>query len=119
MNPANYKLSKEVLQEMIDSEYKNEYHRYETFYDTDIKGLSPADLSQKWLDDLFVKLSEPLKKMQVEFLNNSAKNCYKEKHISDANTNFEQIALCKELERQKVFGGFEKMLVNHRDGGKT
>jgi hypothetical protein len=51
------------------------------------------------MEDLFTRLSEPLKKMQVEVLTNSVKNCYKDKHLSDDFTNFEQITLCKELER--------------------
>jgi hypothetical protein len=56
------------------------------------------------MDDFFVRLSEPLKKMQVTYLTNATKNCYKDKHIDDNFTNYEQIFLCKELERQKIFG---------------
>ena len=80
--------------------------------------MSPADLSQKWIDDLFTRLSEPLKKMQVDYLQTSAKKCYQDKHISDNFTNLDQIQLCKELERQKIFGAFEKTHANHRDSCK-
>ena len=45
MNPANYRLSKEVLQEMLDDEYNKKFHQFETIYDRQTKGLSPADLS--------------------------------------------------------------------------
>ena len=80
-----------------------------------MQGLSSADQSQKHLDDFMIKLSEPLKKMQIAYLTNATKNCYKEKHLSDSFTNYEQITLCKELERQKIFKNFETMLVKHRD----
>ena len=43
MNPANYRLSKEVLQEMIDEDYKKRFHKFQTVYDTQVKGVSPAD----------------------------------------------------------------------------
>ena len=80
-----------------------------------MKGVSPADQSQKYLDDFMIKLSEPLKKMQITYLTNATKNCYKEQHLSDSFPNYEQILLCKELERQKVFRKFEGMLASHRD----
>ena len=89
MNPASYRLSKEVLQEMLDEEYNKQFHQFETIYDRHVKGQSPADLSQKWLDDLYIRLSDPLKKMQVDYLSAAAKNCYKEKHLSDSFTNLE------------------------------
>ena len=118
MNPANYKLSKEVLQDMLEEDYNKNFHKFETIYDRQVQGLSPADLSQKWMDDFFVRLSDPLKKMQAEYLTNATKNCYKEKHVSDSFTNYEQILLCKENERKKVFGAFDKMLVSHRDSAR-
>jgi hypothetical protein len=118
MNPANYRLSKEVLQEMLEEDYNKRFHQFETIYDRQVQGQSPADLSQKYMDDFFVRLSEPLKKMQADYLTAAAKNCYKERHLQDGNVNWEQIALCKESERTKVFGGFEKMYAAHRDSGR-
>ena len=118
MNPADYRLSKEVLQEMLDADYNQKFHQFESIYDREVKGLSPADVSQKWLDDFFVRLSEPLKKMQYEYLTQATKNCYKERHISDNFTNYEQIQQCKDLERSKIFAPFEKMLTNHRDSAR-
>ena len=46
MNPANYKLSREVLQEMLDGEYNKNFHKFETIYDREVQGKSPADVSQ-------------------------------------------------------------------------
>jgi hypothetical protein len=103
---------------MLDDEYNKKFHQFETVYDRQVKGLSPADISQKWLDDFFNRISEPLKKMQAEYLTSAAKNCYKEKHLSDSEPNMEQIALCKENERAKIFGKFEKMYVAHRDSAR-
>ena len=60
-------------------------------------------------------MSDPLKKMQAEYLTKAGKLCYKEKHLDDNFTNFEQITLCKEQERSKIFNTFTKMFVNHRD----
>ena len=46
MNPANYRLSKEVLQDMLDDDYNKRFHKFETVYDRNVKqGLSPADQS--------------------------------------------------------------------------
>ena len=118
MNPANYRLSKEVLQEMIDDDYRKKFHKFESAYDINIHGVSPADESQQIIDDLFTRLSEPLKKLYAEYLTTANKNCYKEKHISDSFTNLEQISLCKDLERQKLFGNFDRMVANHRDGAR-
>ena len=115
MNPANYKLSREVLQEMLDADYNKNFHKFETIYDRDVQGKSPADVSQQWIDDLYVRLSEPLKKMQADYLQTVAKNCYKSKHLSDSAPNYEQVLICKEAERTKIFGKFETSMVNHRD----
>ena len=99
MNPANYKLSREVLQEMLDNDYNQKFHKFETIYDREVQGKSPADISQQWIDDLYVRLSEPLKKLQIDYLQSAAKNCYKAKHLSDDAPNYEQILICKEAER--------------------
>ena len=91
---------------MLDDDYNKNFHYMETIYDNKVKGLSPADLSQKWIDDFFIRLSEPLKRMQIDYLTAAGKNCYKDKHINDSFTNLEQIMLCKETERQRIFGRF-------------
>ncbi len=68
MNPAQYSLSAEVLQEMLDQDYRKKFHQFETLYDRKLKGLSNSDMSQKLLDEFYDRLSEPLKKMQVDYL---------------------------------------------------
>ena len=118
MNPASYRLSKEVLQEMLDDDYNRRFHQFETIYDRQVKGESPADLSQRWSDDLFTRLSEPLKKMQAEYLSTATRTCYKDKHLSDEQPNYEQILQCKETQRLKIWDGFEKILASHRDANR-
>lgn len=68
MNPSTYSLSASVLQEMIDADYQKNYHRFETIYDTHVKGISPADQAQKIQDEFMNNMSAPLKKMQIEYL---------------------------------------------------
>lgn len=70
------------------------------------------------MDDFFVRLSDPLKKMQSEYLTAATKKCYPERHISDSFTNYEKIMECKEGERNKVFGAFEAMYAKHRDSSR-
>jgi hypothetical protein len=53
-------------------------------------------------------MSEPLKLMQIEYLKNSITKCFN----YDYNKNYsryEQIMVCKETERQKVWGKFDLM----------
>ena len=78
MNPANYRLSKEVLQEMLNQDQEKAFGKIDSMYGTDVQGLSPADTAQHWINDIFTRLSEPLKKMQVEYLTKAGKTCYKE-----------------------------------------
>lgn len=96
MNPSSYRLSKEVLQDMLDDDYKKKFHKYDSMFGDEVQGPSPADVSQQHLDDFYNKNSGVLKKMQAAFLTNATKNCYPEKHLSDSFTNYEQIVLCKE-----------------------
>ena len=71
MNPSNYRLSKEVLQAMLDDDYQKKVHQFETVYDNQVKGLSPSDMAQKFMDEFLIKHSEPLKKMQIDYLQGS------------------------------------------------
>ena len=120
MNPEKYSLSKDVLQQMLDSDYNSRFHQFETIYDRQVRGgMSPSDLSQYWVDRFFEDISEPLKRMQVEYLQNAVKNCYKQKWLRDDGlTNLEAIMVCKEAERAKVFSRFERMYSSHRDSGR-
>ena len=103
---------------MLEDDYNKKFHQFETIYDRQVTGKSPADLSQKWMDDFFNRISEPLKKMQSEYLTSATKNCYKERHLQNGNTNYEQIVDCKEKEHRRIFGAFESMYAAHRDSGR-
>ena len=118
MNPKSYRLSPQVLDEMRDYEYRNMNKRWENIYDSKLNGKSPSDRSQAAIDNLFLLLSEPLKRMQSEVLSNASRSCYKDRHLSDNFTNWEQISLCKEEEREKVFGNFDKFWVAHRNSDR-
>ena len=99
MNPANYKLSKEVLNDLIQRDRDNyKGGKYQSFFGTNVKMASPADRAQVAIDEVFHILSTPLKKMQRDYLNNVSKNCYPEKHVSDSFTNIPQINICKSQE---------------------
>ena len=118
MNPKSYRLSPQVLDEMREYEYKQENKRYTNIYETKVHGPSPSDQSQKAIESLFHRLSEPLKKMQAEVLSNISHSCYKDRHLSDNFTNWEQISLCKEQERSRVFEKFDALWLAHRDSDR-
>jgi hypothetical protein len=118
MNPSSYKLSKDVLQQMIESDDAKSLNQFQSIYGSEVKGLSPSDQAQKHTDDFFDSLSVPLKKMQIEYLEKSISNCYQERHLSDTFTNLEKIVECKERERKTIWGKFEDMYVLHRDSGR-
>ena len=104
---------------MINDDYEKKFDKYITQHNSVILATSPAKQSQLNLDALYNKdLSESLKKMQVEYLRNANKNCYQEKHLDDTFTNYEQINLCKALERQKLFGKFESNMHKVRDSSQ-
>jgi hypothetical protein len=57
-------------------------------------------------------------KMHAEYLTNVAKNCYKDKWISEDFTNMPQIELCKEEEKKKVLGKLDHHIDETRYQGK-
>lgn len=85
-----------VLQEMMNEDYNKLFHRYETVYDKNMHGSSPSDIGQQLTDDLYARMAGPLKNMQAAYLRDISTNCYKERHMSESFTNYEQIMLCKE-----------------------
>uniref|UniRef100_A0A7S3U989 Uncharacterized protein n=1 Tax=Strombidinopsis acuminata TaxID=141414 RepID=A0A7S3U989_9SPIT len=101
---------------MIDAEKKAEVW-FETMYDRQ-KGESPNDKSQKYHEDVFIRLSEPLKKMQSEYLAHVVQNCYQDRHMAADFTNVAQINQCKEQTHEKVAGQFFKDLAIHRESTK-
>ena len=80
--------------------------------------MSPADISQVKHEDLFIRLSKPLKNMQAAYLNDVAKNCYKEKYMDEAVPNFEQVDICHKEKYRKYFGTFEEKMTNIRDSNR-
>ena len=105
---------------MLDEDYKQAMHRYATAYGEggSRPGQSPADISQAKHDELFARLSVPLKKMQAAYLLDVSKNCYPDKYMDDSMPNEEQIDLCKQDKRIKYFGKFEDKLHNVRNSNR-
>lgn len=56
------------FQQLINEEYDSKYHRYQSFYGTQIKGISPNDRVSKMLEDFYAKASGSFKKMQIAAL---------------------------------------------------
>ena len=77
---------------------------------------SAGAISQAWVDEFYTDMSEPLKRMQAEYLTNSSNKCYKGKR--DTLTHYERILICKETERIRVFGRLDKLWAAHRDSGR-
>lgn len=74
MDPNNYRLSKEFLQEMLENSDKKDF---ETIFDNSKDDLSIQDEISRAIDLPFIThLSEPMKKMNIDYLQNVVKNCY-------------------------------------------
>ena len=101
------KLTSEVLQEMIVDRWAKEKRWFATeFDDGRLKGESPVETSARLNNQIYETLSEPLKAMQVDYLNKVDAQCYKEKHLSDAMPNAEQVKVCADRIHKKIFGTF-------------
>jgi hypothetical protein len=115
MNPNNFKMSKEVFDEMLlkqspNTNYATEYHGYR------YKGESPGEQCETELRHLYTTLlSKPLKKIQVAMLSAVGEECYKEKHLSESMPNVEQINICKNEVRTRFMGKFDANVDKHRD----
>ena len=74
---------------MIDADDDKIFNRYESIYGTEIASKNPAQQAQDKIDELLTKdLSEPLKKLHVQYLSNVVKNCYPEKHLREDFPNY-------------------------------
>ena len=105
-----------AFQKMIDAEWDEKI-----FYDTSykqMKGKSPNDMTQHWHNDLFVRLSAPLKNMHAEYLAQVVQNCYQDRHMAVDFTNVPQINQCKEQTHERVMGQFFKDVYAVRDSSK-
>jgi len=77
---------------------------------------SAGGLSQRWVEDFLAEMSEPLKRMQIEYLTNSSTKCYTEA-VAGLST-YERVLICKEIERLRVFGRLDRLWAQHRDSGR-
>ena len=107
-NPKSNKLSPTLLDEMKDFEWKKKTRQFANYYDKKAFSCSPVDKVHKEMDNLFELLSDPLKKLHVKYLSKVSNSCYPEKHMAEDWTNLEQIQLCREMQKEKVFGAFLK-----------
>ena len=113
LNPEKYRVSPQLLDEMRENDYKLKHKQFANYYDEwNIK--SPDEITHEKLENIYNILSDPLKKMHSLYLTRSAKNCYQDKHLQDDWTNLEQIKLCREMTRDKIFGDFEELLRSQR-----
>ena len=116
---ATTEMDPKVLRQMLQAQVDDQFHRYATRFDDSVnKGNSPNDLSIKKHDAVFEMLSEPLKRMQVDYLKKVSSQCYKDKHMSEDAPNEEQINLCRNRVHQRIFGKFVNRLVNLRDSNQ-
>ena len=107
LDPANYKLSPELLDEILANDYKKKNKYFKNFYDM-TSHRSPEEIAHQKLEALELTMSQPLKKMHLQYLTKVTKNCYQEKHLSEDFPNQEQIELCKKMTYDSIFGDFEQ-----------
>ena len=113
LNPSEYNLSPQLLDAMRQNDYDTIHRNFQN-YDDDKNRKTIDEHFMESQEEIYHTLSEPLKKMQSQYLARSLKNCYKDKHIDDEWTNLEQIKHCKAKIRFKIFGEFEESLHNAR-----
>lgn len=91
MNPENYGLSREVLDDIRIKKWKKENYgnRASLFDEAHTNGPSPAEQVHHALEDVYRLLSDPLKKMKSEYLSTISNKCYQEKHLTKDFTNDE------------------------------
>ena len=59
-------------------------------------------------------MSEPMKRMQIQYLKNTINKCYQSERHKDY-SRYEQVMICKETERQRIWGKFDRMYFKCRD----
>lgn len=113
------KLSPKVLDEMIEHEHQKNYKTGPTFFDR-LKTKSPSDLTYDGAKDIYNAVSGPLKKMESTYIKNAIKNCYSDRFLMrDDFPNGEQVKLCHQLERQKIFHEFDNYVNNLLEDSST
>lgn len=99
---------------MIDDSKKQK--AFATHYDgkyTSAK--SPEDIANEKYEAIFDMLGAPLKRMEIDYAKKVEASCYKDKHMSDDAPNEEQVIVCKDRFREKIFGKFYNRLANVRE----
>ncbi|TNV78265.1 hypothetical protein FGO68_gene4809 [Halteria grandinella] len=77
--------------------------------ESSIRRADLGDIQRQYREEFYAKMSEPLKKMQSEYLEKAVKRCYPQSVLSSwpsdqkGLSRYEQLIICKEFERAKVF----------------
>ena len=117
MNPNNYKLSPEVLQELYQREADKRGYNGHLRLQDDLKHfVTPSDKLQEIHNSLFETLNKPLKKLTAAMHSEISNTCYKEKHLDPLFTNEPQIRLCEEKVKEKTIGPFIEKVHSYRIG---
>ena len=113
-------MPKHVAARMVQDYIKGDLKHLNTaFNGNNFKsGESLSDQISNAIFSYSTDLSPALKKMKIEFLTRVGEHCYPDRHISDDFTNEEQIDLCKKDQYKKIFGEYERNLVNYRESDK-
>ena len=113
LDPSNYKLSPQLLDEMIANDYRQGPGHYASFQDQSNQKSAGEHVNDA-IKSLETTLSDPLKRMHTTYLARVTKNCYNEKHLADEFPNDAQIDHCKKNAYDKIFGDFEEKTHNYR-----
>ena len=105
----------EFFQKMVDAENDQELHRFRSFYGQNVAGQSPNDKIFDALASFRILNSKKLNRMKAAVLTEQAEECYKDKWMSEAFSNAEQIAICKQEVHDKHFGALDKEEQNLRE----
>ena len=79
---------------MIDEAYKKEFNKYDSVYNSEMPGKSPADISFEKTNEIYAMLATPLKNMRAKAMRETAANCFKDKWMDDAVPNPHQVEIC-------------------------
>ena len=100
---------------MIDEAYKKEFNKYDSVYNSEMPGKSPADISFEKTNEIYAMLATPLKNMRAKAMRETAANCFKDKWMDDAVPNPHQVEICQKRVLNKHMGYFYENLTNMRE----
>ena len=108
MDPETFQMTPAELQDMLDSSPSHPYLQMPGRPATD---LTCQDFSKSYIENFF---SDPMKRMQTQYLQNTINRCYQgERH--QGYSRYEQVMVCKETERQRIWGKFDRIYYKCRD----